>query len=46
LLTDVITTVCEKVVNSIGFVYRPCIRVHGRVHGRVWAVYTKQQLNK
>jgi len=46
LFTDVITTVCEKVANSIGFVYGPCIRVHNRVHGRVhdpyMAVYTAQ----
>jgi len=32
LFTDVVTAVCEKVANSIGFVYWPCIRVHGRVH--------------
>ena len=47
LFTDVITTACEKVANSVGFVYgrvytctRPCTRpcssrVHGRVHGHV-----------
>jgi len=27
LFTDVITTVCEKVANSIGFVYGPCLCV-------------------
>ena len=40
LFTDVITTVCHKVANYVGFVYRPCIRVHDRVHGRVQAVFT------
>jgi len=39
LFTDVITTVCEKVANSIGFVYGRCLYVHDRVHGRVQAVF-------
>jgi len=40
---DVIKRVCEKVPNSIGFLYGPRIRVRpctSRVHGRVRAVYT------
>jgi len=43
LFTDVITTVCEKVENSIGFVYGPCMRCTSRVHGpctRPCRVYT------
>jgi len=36
-LTDVITRVCKKVANSMGFIYGPCT---SRVHGRVRAVYT------
>ena len=40
LFTDVITTVCEKVQNSVGFVYGPCRRAHDRVLGHVQAVYT------
>jgi len=35
LFTDVITTT----VNSVGIVYEPCIRVHGRLHGRYTALY-------
>jgi len=40
--TDVIARVCEKVEHSIGFVYGPCIRVHGRVQAvfTAVAVYT------
>jgi len=40
VFTNVITTVCEKVANSVGFVYGPCIRLHERVHGRYTAVNT------
>jgi len=39
MFTDVITTVCEKLANSIGFVYWPCIRLHDRIHGCGQAVY-------
>jgi len=35
-----ITTVCEKVANSMSFVSRvPCTRVHDRVHGLTQTVY-------
>jgi len=35
LFMDVITTVCEKVANSVSVIYWPCIRLHDRVRDRV-----------
>jgi len=35
LFTDVFKRDCEKVANSMGFVYGPCIHVRDRVDGRV-----------
>jgi len=40
LSTDVITRVYEKVANSVGYVYGPCIRVHDRVQAVLTAKYT------
>jgi len=39
LFTNAITRVSEKVANSIGFVYGPCIRVHDRVQAVFMGVY-------